>query len=77
MFIAAIVLYTLGGLSFLLAAVLMLLGVKKPERRYASSLLGSILQPLEELPYALRIFFRWAYLILLPLGGLLHYLSLG
>lgn len=77
MFVAAIVLYTLGGLSFLLAAALMLLGVKKPERRYASSWAGALGQALEELPYALRIFFRWAYLILLPLGGLLHYLSLG
>lgn len=77
MFTLAVVCYTLGGLALLIAIALCLLGAKKPEGDRPRNVVEGLLCLFIELPYVLRIFCRWAYTVLLPLGGLLHYLSVS
>jgi hypothetical protein len=67
MFILAIICYSIGGASLLGAVVLKMLGAKKYEGAYGGYV--------SNWDYGLRLFFRYVYMALLPLGGLLHYFS--
>lgn len=75
MYTIAVICYSFGGFALLIATLLWLHGVKKPEKRPPNNWVDAIFKPLEDLPYGIRLLCRWTYLILLPLGSLLHYLS--
>lgn len=73
MYTLAIICLTLGGFSLAIATLLMLMGATKPEK--PRSITDLIVGSFTDIPYGIRIFCRYAYLILLPLGAILHYFS--
>lgn len=82
MFTLAVIFYTLGAVSFLFAVVLRIVfDAKKPQPKKSSGSIGDLylagLSSLDSFPYALRIACRYAYAVLIPLGGIFHYISLS
>ncbi|PPR19228.1 MAG: hypothetical protein CFH43_00299 [Proteobacteria bacterium] len=80
MFTLAVICYTLGAVSFLFAVVLRIVfNAKKPQPKNSSGI-GDLylagLSSLGSLRYELRIACRYAYAVLIPLGGIFHYISL-
>lgn len=80
MFTLAVIFYTLGAVSFLFAVVLRILfHAKKPQPKQRGSI-GDLylagLNSLGSLRYDLRIACRYAYAVLIPLGGIFHYISI-
>jgi hypothetical protein len=69
MYTLAIICYSFGGLALALAIILLLVFDAKPR---VTNLWGLNLGSAR---YEMRIYCRYAYLVLLPLGGLLHYFS--